>query len=173
MTAAKIALVVARAQNGVIGRGGALPWRMKSDLRWFKANTLGKPVVMGRKTFQSIGRALPGRSNIVITRQEGFTAQGVQAVRSLDDALHLAQKEALASEVDEVAIIGGGEIYKLSLPLADVLYLTTIEYDVEGDTDFPLLDEADWAIEQAGHIAKDADNDHDARLEIWRRPSST
>ncbi|MEM6914598.1 MAG: dihydrofolate reductase [Pseudomonadota bacterium] len=165
----KIALVVARAQNSVIGRDGALPWRMKSDLQWFKANTLGKPVVMGRKTFQSIGRPLPQRTNIVITRQANYTADGVSVVSSLTDALSLARDEAMASGAEEIAVIGGGEIYRSTLPLADCLYLTTIEADIEGDTVFPALSEADWTIGLAGRIEKGAGNDHPARLEIWRR----
>ncbi|MEO1656076.1 MAG: dihydrofolate reductase [Pseudomonadota bacterium] len=169
MTSPKLALVVARAQNGVIGRGGDLPWRMKSDLQWFKANTVGKPVVMGRKTFQSIGRPLPRRTNIVITRQTDYSAEGIDVVGSLEGALVLAKEDAARSDANEIAIIGGGEIYKAALPLADILYLTTIEADVDGDTLFPALNEAEWTIEAAGRIEKDADNDHNARLEIWRR----
>ena len=169
MTSPKVALVVARAQNGVIGRGGDLPWRMKSDLQWFKANTLGKPVVMGRKTYESIGRPLPQRANIVITRNSRFFAEGISVVSSLSDALALAKDVALGTDSSEIAIIGGGEIYKEALPLADVLYLTTIEEDVTGDTVFPALNASDWTVEQAGRITKDADNNHDARLEIWRR----
>ncbi len=169
MTSPKVALVVARAQNGVIGRGGELPWRMKSDLQWFKANTLGKPVVMGRKTYESIGRPLPRRANIIITRNSQFSAEGIDVTSSLSDALARAKSVASDAGSPEIAIIGGGEIYKEALPLADVLYLTTIEDDVTGDTVFPALNASDWTIEGAGRIAKDADNDHDARLEIWRR----
>ncbi|MEM6747802.1 MAG: dihydrofolate reductase [Pseudomonadota bacterium] len=169
MTAPKVALVVARAQNGVIGRGGELPWRMKSDLQWFKANTVGKPVVMGRKTYQSIGRPLPKRTNIVITRQTDFHPDGVNVASSLGDALSLAADEARRLGSEEIAVIGGGEIYKAALPLADHLYLTTIEEDVAGDTVFPALSEAGWTIENAGRIAKGQGNDHNARLEIWRR----
>ncbi|MEM0930048.1 MAG: dihydrofolate reductase [Pseudomonadota bacterium] len=169
MTAPKVALVVARAQNGVIGRGGELPWRMKSDLQWFKANTVGKPVVMGRKTYQSIGRPLPQRTNIVITRQTSLHPDGVMLASSLGDALSLAADEARRLGSEEIAVIGGGEIYKAALPLADLLYLTTIEEDVAGDTVFPALSETGWTIENAGRIAKGQGNDHSARLEIWRR----
>lgn len=140
----RVCLVVARARNGVIGNAGALPWRMPSDLRFFKALTMGKPVVMGRKTFESIGKPLPGRPNIVVTRQEDYAPDGVEVVATLARAMDLANDFAYARGVDEIMIIGGGEIYDQSLALADRIYLTEIAIDVEGDTRFPDLDQQIW-----------------------------
>lgn len=133
-----ISLVVAASANDVIGDSGALPWHLTDDLKRFKALTLGKPVVMGRKTFEAIGRALPGRRNLVVTRQAEFTAPGCEAVSSPAAAL-----EACAGD-DEIMIIGGGEIYRQFLPLADRIYLTRVAARIDGDTTFPALDEASW-----------------------------
>ena len=130
-----IALVVAMARNGVIGRDNGLPWgRLPEDLKHFKAVTLGKPVLMGRKTFESIGKPLPGRTNLVLTRDRGWKAEGVVAVHSLDEALI----------GDYVSGIGGAEIYRLLLPLANRIYLTRIDTDVPGDTVFPPIDYSEW-----------------------------
>jgi dihydrofolate reductase len=132
-----VALVVARADNGVIGRDNALPWHLPPDLRHFKALTLGKPVVMGRRTFASIGRPLPGRHNIVLTRG-GWTAEGVTAVAGLAEAM------AAAGPVDEVMIIGGAAVYAAALPLAHRVYLTEIHAAPDGDTVLPPFDPAAW-----------------------------
>ncbi len=144
-TGVPLALIVARADNGVIGREGGLPWHLSGDLKFFKAQTLGKPVVMGRKTFQSIGRPLPGRPNLVITRDPAFRAEGVEVFP--DTAAALARAQALAAEsgAEEVMIIGGGQIYELTLPLARRVYLTEVHASPEGDTRFPDLDPAVWA----------------------------
>jgi dihydrofolate reductase len=134
-----ISFVVAVSRNGVIGREGNLPWHISSDLKRFKEITMGKPVVMGRKTWESLPRKpLPGRRNIVITRQPGFTAEGAEVVASPEAAL------ALCTGDREVAVIGGGEIYRLFWPLVDRLYLTEVDLDVEGDTHFPAVDPAEW-----------------------------
>ena len=133
-----VALVAAVAANGVIGRDGDLPWRIPEDLRHFKAVTLGKPVIMGRRTWQSIGRPLPGRRNIVVTRDAGFVAAGVETAASLDAAL------AMVGDVAEAMVIGGGEIYAQALPRAGRLYLTEIHEDAEGDVHFPPVDRAAW-----------------------------
>lgn len=140
----RIALVVAMAENRVIGADGDLPWRLSSDLKYFKQVTMGKPIVMGRKTFQSIGRPLPGRDNIVITRNAEFAADGVQAVGDVAAALSLAHALAKEKGADEICIIGGGEIYRQTLPMADRVYLTEVHMEVEGDTLFPEQDPADW-----------------------------
>ncbi len=134
-----VSLIVAVAANGVIGRDGHLPWRIPTDLRFFKEKTMGKPVVMGRKTFQSIGRALPGRRNIVLTRDARFTANDVLVAHDLDEAL------ASVSEAGEVMIIGGAEVYLLALPRADRIYLTKVKLDADGDTYFPTLDYRAWS----------------------------
>jgi dihydrofolate reductase len=126
------------AQNGVIGRDNALPWRLPEDLKRFKAFTLGKTLLMGRKTYESIGRPLPGRANLVLTRDRGFRAPGVVVVHSVEEALaHAADNELVA--------IGGAEIYRLVLPFARRLYLTHVHADVPGDTYFPDFDPTQWA----------------------------
>ncbi|MGF1593105.1 MAG: dihydrofolate reductase [Kiloniellaceae bacterium] len=139
-----VALILARAENGVIGQTGGLPWHLSGDLKFFKAQTLGKPVVMGRKTYQSIGRPLPGRPNIVVTRDAAFRPEGVEVFAAVNDALARAQDLAAESGAGEVMVIGGGQIYLLTLPLARRIYLTEVHARPEGDTTFPDLDEAEW-----------------------------
>ena len=134
-----ISLIVAMAENRVIGRGNQMPWHLPADLRHFKSVTLGKPVIMGRKTFESIGRPLPGRRNVVISRNLDWCAEGVESVSSLDAAL------ALVQDADEVMIIGGGQLYREALPLAQRLYLTHIELPVtDADTWFPDYSQYQW-----------------------------
>ncbi len=140
-----IVLVVAVAENGIIGTGGGLPWRMKADLRRFRALTLGKPVIMGRKTFESIGRALDGRDNIVVTGQPDYAAEGVIVVHGLTDALQVAEARAAVSGASEIAVIGGGEIFAETLPLASRLHVTHIEGAVPGDTRFPPISSDEWS----------------------------
>ncbi len=139
----KIALIAAVAANGVIGVDNRLPWHLPEDLREFKRITLGKPVVMGRKTYESIGRPLPGRTNIVLSRQVDWVAEGVRVVADLDAALALAG-ELVDKVDDEVVVIGGEQIYRQALPRADRLYLTLVDRVVAGDTRFPELDRAVW-----------------------------
>jgi dihydrofolate reductase len=133
-----ISLIVAMAQNGVIGRGNALPWRLPEDLKRFKQSTLGKPILMGRKTFESIGRPLPGRANLVLTRDRDWHAGGVIPVHSVEEALRQTRT------CDELVAIGGAEIYRLLLPLARRIYLTHVHADISGDTYFPAFDPAQW-----------------------------
>lgn len=141
----EIVLIVAVAENGVIGAAGAIPWRLKSDMLRLKAMTLGKPVVMGRKTFVSIGRPLPGRTNIVITRDAGFRAGGVVAATSFDAARAVATGDALRRLATEIAVIGGADIYAQWMDAADRLEITEVHARPEGDTRFPAIDPADWA----------------------------
>ena len=141
---ADICLIAAVAENGVIGRDNDMPWKLSSDLKRFKALTLGKPVVMGRKTFESIGRPLPGRPNIVVTRNPDFSAEGIEVVSSLDAALDLAKRLAAEEEVDEVMVIGGGALYADAIAHADRLYITRVHAAPEGDTRFPEIDPAIW-----------------------------
>jgi dihydrofolate reductase len=149
-----ISLIVARARNGVIGRDNALPWRLPADLRRFKALTMGKPMLMGRRTFESIGRALPGRVNLVLTRDPAWQAAGAVAVHSLDEAL------AQAASASELVVIGGAEPFKLVLPLAERIYLTDVHAAIPGDTHFPELVPEEWhEVEHSEHAA-DADNAH-------------
>lgn len=140
----EIVLIVAVADNGVIGAGNAIPWRLKTDQRRLKALTMGKPVVMGRKTFLSLRRPLPGRTNIVVTRDSGFRSPGALVTTSLPDALALARADALRRSVAEIAVIGGTEIYAQCMDLADRLELTEVHARPEGDTSFPAIDEARW-----------------------------
>ncbi|MDM3872305.1 dihydrofolate reductase [Porticoccus sp. W117] len=144
-----IALIVAMARNGTIGRNNELPWHLSGDLRYFKAVTMGKPVVMGRKTWESIGRPLPGRTNIVITRQAGWLPEcdnpdTVKVAHSLEQALQLAEQVATADGVSELMVMGGAEIYRQALPLAKRLYITEVNADVEGDAFFPEMDDSQW-----------------------------
>ena len=141
---AGLALIVAMAENNVIGKDNQLPWHLPGDLGYFKRTTLGKPVIMGRKTFESIGRPLPGRPNIVITRQRDWQAEGVTVCNSLDSALELAQSLLKGLDTDEIMVIGGGEIYRQALPLANRLYLTKVHAVVEGDAHFPRLEQQHW-----------------------------
>ena len=133
-----ISLIVAMAQNGVIGRDNALPWRLPADLKRFKEFTLGKPILMGRKTFEAIGRPLPGRANLVLTRDRDWRAAGAIPVHSVEEALLQTRT------CDELVAIGGAEIYRLLLPLARRIYLTHVHADVPGDTYFPAFDPAQW-----------------------------
>jgi dihydrofolate reductase len=169
MSQAKIVLVVAVAQNGVIGRDGDLPWRLPSDLKRFKQLTLGKPVVMGRKTWDSIGRPLPGRPNIVVTREASFAAPGATVVSSLDEGLAVAQREAEALGVDEVCVIGGGQIYAQVFDRADILHVTRVEADVAGDTRFPAIDPAVFEKVADEPIPQGEKDSHAMHFATWRR----
>jgi len=140
---ARIALIVAMADNRVIGRDGTLPWRIPADLKFFKAKTMGKPIVMGRRTFDSIGKPLPGRPNIVVSRGGDFP-EGVDVARDVDAALAIAERRARECGVDEVMIIGGAALYEALLPRADRIYLTEVHAVVEGDTYFPAFDRRAW-----------------------------
>ena len=140
----RLAIMVAVAANGIIGSDNGLPWHLPEDLRHFKHVTLGKPIVMGRKTFESIGRALPGRTNIVISRNAEFVAEGVTVVVSLNAALELAGEVALQDGAEELVVIGGAEIYGLAVPGADRLYITEVHARVEGDTLLPEINWENW-----------------------------
>ncbi len=134
-----ISLVYAQSRNGIIGADGGLPWRLPSDLRRFKEMTLGKPIIMGRKTWEGLPkRPLPGRMNIVVTRQKTFAAEGAVVVDSVTAAI------SAAGNVPEICVIGGGEIYRMFLPLADRIYLSEVDVDVVGDTKAPVLNAAEW-----------------------------
>jgi dihydrofolate reductase len=137
-------LIAAVADNGVLGAGGAIPWRLKTDQQRFKAMTLGKPVVMGRKTFLSLRRPLPGRTNIVVTRDAAFRAAGAVVATSLDEARAVASGDALRRGVDQIAVIGGAQIYALWMKLADRLEITEVHANPQGDTYFAAIDPANW-----------------------------
>lgn len=143
-SAIEIVLIVAVADNGVIGAGGGFPWRLKSDMQRFKALTIGKPVVMGRKTFQSLRRPLPGRTNIVVTRDAGFRSPGAVVTTSLSNARAIATGDALRRLATEIVVIGGAEIYAQSMDIADRLEITEVHARPEGDTRLAAIAPADW-----------------------------
>ena len=150
----RVALVAAVAGNGVIGRGQQLPWHLPDDLRHFKAITIGKPILMGRRTFASIGRALPGRRNLVLTHAARAPVAGVEVVHSLDEALQLCATAA------ELCVIGGAEVYRLALPQATRIYLTRVNADVEGDVRFPDIDWSQWQETARREHPPDAMHNH-------------
>jgi dihydrofolate reductase len=165
MATPRVTLIVAMTDDGVIGIDGQLPWRLPEDLRRFKAATLGKPVVMGRKTFESIGRPLPQRHNIVLTRQVGFSARdpAVTVVSTLQAALQAA------GDVPEVMIIGGAEIYQLALPLAQRIILTRVHANVQGDTHFSPLDPKAWRVASSETYAADEKHAYSMTFEDLER----
>jgi dihydrofolate reductase len=137
-------LVAAIGENGVIGRDNALPWRIKSDLQYFRRVTMGKPIVMGRKTYQSIGKPLPGRTNIVVTRDPSFSAPGVITASTLERAMAIAREDALARGADAIAVIGGTEIFRQTIADADRLVLTHVHMSPQGESTFPDIDPKVW-----------------------------
>ncbi|MCA1407929.1 dihydrofolate reductase [Ensifer sp. IC3342] len=165
----KVVIVVAVAANGVIGREGGLPWRLSTDLKRFKAITIGKPVVMGRKTWASLGRPLPGRPNIVISRNRDFEAPGAEVAPSLVAALALARSHAAAIGADEVCIIGGGEIYRQSIGVADVLHVTEVQAEVDGDTRFPAIDPTVFERVFEEELPRGEKDSHAMHFVTWRR----
>ena len=158
-----ISLIVAASTNNVIGAQGDLPWRLSADLQRFKALTLGKPIVMGRKTYESIGRPLPGRQNIVITRQADFNAAGCDVVASPEAAIEAA------GGADEIMIIGGSHIYAAFLPLADRIYLTRVHADVAGDAHLPALNDDEWRPEIVESVGADERNEYATDFVILER----
>lgn len=159
----RISIIAAMDRNRLIGNRNQLPWHLPADLAHFKRVTMGKPVIMGRKTFESIGRPLPGRTNIVLTGSADFRADGVLVASSLDQALEYA------SGADEAMVIGGGMIYRLVLPSADRLYLTLVDNAYEGDAWFPDFDPAEWRIIASEAHAADDKNPSDYRFVTYER----
>ena len=155
-----VSIIVAMAQNRVIGRANGLPWKLSADLKRFKSITMGNHIVMGRKTYESIGRLLPGRTTVIVSRQEGYGVEGAVVVSSLEEAIALS---------DDLFVIGGGQIYEKALPLAERIYLTRVAAEVEGDTYFPEVDWEGWKLfEEESHPA-DEKNDHSYTFETWER----
>lgn len=157
-------MIVAHADNRIIGKDNDMPWHLPADLAYFKKTTLGKPVIMGRKTYESIGRPLPGRLNIVISRDKAYQAQGVTCVTSVEKALEHA------GDVEEVMVIGGGAIYAHCLPFADRLYVTHINASVDGDTQFPEYNlEQDWQKISSNIYSSDDKNAYDLDFCVYQR----
>jgi dihydrofolate reductase len=164
-----IVLVVAVAENGVIGRDNALPWRIKSDLQYFRSVTIGRPVVMGRKTFESIGKPLPQRTNIVITRDVNYGAPGIVVVNDLPAALEVARMDAVARKVDSIAVIGGTDIFRQALPFANRLVVTEVHAKPEGDTYFPEIDPTMWREIERRPQPKGPDDDYGFSFVTYER----
>ncbi len=159
-----ISIISAMDRHRVIGMENRLPWRLPADMKWFRRHTLGKPVVMGRKTFDSLGKPLPGRTNIVITHDPGFRADGVVVVHNIDDAIEAARKVG-----QEVMIIGGASFYEQMLPRADKLYLTLLDGEFEGDAWFPEFEINEWQELENNRFEPDEENPHHYRFVILAR----
>lgn len=151
----KVAIIVATDEQGLIGRENDLPWRLSADLQYFRRVTMGKPIVMGRHTHESIGRPLPGRRNIVVTSQPDYQAEGCEVVHSVDEALALCEQD------EEVMIMGGASLYQQTLAVADKLYLTRVHATLPGDTWFPDWSEQEWRLSSQEHHQADAKNEYD------------
>jgi dihydrofolate reductase len=161
----RLSLIVAMSWNRVIGRDGGLPWHLSADLQHFKRLTIGHTIIMGRKTFDSIGRVLPGRVSVVITRQSDFHPPGVLVARDWDEAIGIAKDQ----RTDEAFVIGGEQIFQMALPYVTRLYVTEVQADVSGDTFFPSYNLAEWRlVEEASHAA-DAKNDFPVRFLVYDR----
>ena len=166
-----LVLVAAVARNRVIGANGGLPWRLSSDLKRFRALTWGKPLVIGRKTFESIGHALPGRETIVVTRDPAFASLGVFVAHSLDAALDLGAERARIMDADEIIIAGGGEIYAQTIGRASRLFITEVALDAEGEARFPQIEPRDWReVKRAKGERSPRDEADFAFVEYERRP---
>jgi len=158
-----ISLIVAASTNNVIGVRGELPWKLPDDLKRFKQLTLGKPIVMGRRTWESIGRPLPGRQNIVLTRQAGFGAQGCDVVASPAAAL------SAAGGAEEIMIIGGSQVYDLFMPKASRIYMTRVQAGIDGDAFFPVLDETEWLLTGTEAHGVDEANEYPFEFRTYER----
>ena len=159
----KISLIAAMADNGVIGIENRLPWCLPADMKWFRDNTMGKPIVMGRKTFDSIGKALPGRTNIVVTRDTSFKADNCLVTHDFEEAV------SAAGEVDELMVIGGASFYEQTLPRADRLYLTLVHASIEGDAWFPKVDFSQWNEVSRKDCSSDAKNPFEHSFVVFER----
>lgn len=169
MSKPEIALIAAVARNGVIGADGDIPWYIPSDFKHFKRTTMGKPMVMGRKQFESVGKPLLGRTNIVVTRQKGYQPEGVLVIDDLDAALDHARAIAKADGVDEVMVVGGGEIYRQAMDVADVLYISHVDMDAEGDITFPRIDPGAWQVSAEWPVEADLRDAAPYSIKVYRR----
>lgn len=165
----RIDIVAAVTENGVIGADGAMPFKLSTDLKRFKALTLGKPVIMGRKTFDSIGKPLPGRVNIVISRQLDFAVEGVIAARSLDEAIRIGAAATMANDADTICILGGGEIYAQAMVRADRLLITHVEGLADGDTFFPEIDPLKFEAGTPEFVPQGEKDSHASRYVVYQR----
>ena len=164
-----ISLIWAMAENGVIGRGNSLPWRLPRDMQFFMTATMGKPVIMGRKTFESMKAPLPGRTNIVMTRAADYEREGVRVVANFAEALKVARAQCEVDGKDEIMVAGGAEIYRLALAVATRLYVTTVHAEVEGDTWFPELDWSLFEEARAESFPADDRHSHSFTISVFNR----
>lgn len=160
-----LSLLLAASENNVIGKDNQLPWHLPNDLKYFKNLTWGMPILMGRKTFESIGRALPGRKSVVITRNTDWKQENVEVVHSVEEAINYAK----AQDVKEIFVIGGAEIFNTSFDTADRIYMTRIHQQVEGDAYFPPIDETKWKRVSAKFCEADEKNAYPHTFEVWER----
>jgi dihydrofolate reductase len=161
-----ISLIVAASINNAIGKNGKMPWHLPNDLKYFKNTTWAMPVIMGRKTFESMGKLLPGRKNIVITRQKGYKPEGAVAVQSLSDALFLANE----MDVKEIFVTGGGEIYKMAWEKANRIYITRVKMEApDADTFFPVIDPQEWKLVSQKDFEADEKNSYSHSFQVWER----
>ncbi|MEO9275721.1 type 3 dihydrofolate reductase [Marinomonas sp. 5E14-1] len=167
-----LSLIVAMSTNRTIGINNSLPWHLPNDLKYFKQATMGKPIIMGRKTFESIGKPLPGRRNIVISRGSSYQAEGIDVVTSLEDAISLGEDICLVNGQEEVMVIGGAQIYELALEKADRLYITHVDANVEGDAFFPEVDWSSYSLIGEEAFAAQEPNPYDYRFSVYQRVSA-
>ncbi|MGV3627083.1 MAG: dihydrofolate reductase [Betaproteobacteria bacterium] len=166
MTAAikpRLSMIVAMAKNRIIGADGKIPWHLPNELQLFKSVTMGHHIIMGRKTYESINRLLPGRSTVIVTRQKNYTIPGAKIAHTLDEAI------ALCAGDSEIFVIGGGELYRAAMPKADRIYLTVVDAEPAGDTLMPEFDAAQWRVHSTKCFGKDERHAHDYRFEIHDR----
>jgi dihydrofolate reductase len=159
-----ISIIVAMDENKVIGKNNQLPWHLPADLAYFKQVTMGHPIIMGRKTHESIGRVLPGRENVILTRNRDYFAEGCTIIHSIDDLVEWEKRQN-----DEIFVIGGAEIFKQTLPITEKLYITKIHHHFTGDTYFPEYDESDWELIWQQKGVKDEKNPYDYDFVIYER----
>lgn len=165
----RIAMIAGVAENGVIGSEQTIPWRVPSDMAFFKQTTMGKPIVMGRKQFETVGRPLPGRANIVVTRQKDYHPEGVMVVHSVDAAIDEARSIAEADGVDEIMIIGGGELYAQLMARADRLYISHIDLAPAGDVLFPAIAPEQWVVVDLPEVAPSPRDEASYRVKVYER----
>ncbi len=166
-------MIAAVAENGVIGAGQAIPWRIPSDFAYFKATTMGKPLIMGRRQFETVGKPLPGRTNIVVTRQQGYQPKGVVVVDTIEAALARAEEVAEADGADEIMIIGGGELYAQLMDEADRLYISHVNLRPEGDVLFPAIDPQRWAVVREPQVIPSEKDSATYRVKVYERRNGT
>ena len=160
-----ISIIVAASENNAIGKSNAMLWHLPEDLKFFKNTTWGMPIIMGRKTFEAVGKPLPGRTNIIVTSNKDWSAENTITTTNIDDAIKVAND----TNSKEIFITGGGEIYRQTLPIADKVYLTRVHTTIDGDAFFPEMDLNTWEIDFEKHVKSDEKNKFDMTFQTWKR----